>query len=131
MCTEQCIEWHTRTHTQPPLPMAPPCQWPPHPEGRIMVPPFNGPPFGNEESWSPIGFFVEKSHVLAYFVAAKCCELEIQDYFKREVYHGRKCLYSLFEQHGILHVAWAQGLLNPGELTCLLPIPQLPRDAND
>ena len=45
MCTEQCIEWHTRTHTQPPLPMAPPCQWPPHPEGRIMVPPFNGPPF--------------------------------------------------------------------------------------
>ena len=46
-----------------------------------MAPPVNGPPFGNKESWPPKGFFVEEFHVLAYFVAAKCCQLDIQEYF--------------------------------------------------
>ena len=86
----------------------------------------------------PKGFFVEESHVLAYFVAAKCWQLDTQDYFghESEVCHGWKWLWSLFEQHCILRVAhvgaaWARGLPNPRELTCLWPIQELPRDADN
>ena len=39
---------------------------------------------------------------------------------------GRKCLWSLFEQYFILHVAHV-GLPNPRELVYLLPMRELPR----
>ena len=108
----------------PPMPMPPPP--PPTQKEESSSPPVNGPPFGKEESWPPEWFFMKESHVFAYFVAAKCCHLDTQDYFghEREVYHGWKCLWSLFEQYCILHVAhagaaWGLGLPNPRELTCL------------
>ena len=46
----------------------PPCQWALH--ANAPAPPANAPPSGKEESRPPEGFFVEESHVSAYFVAA-------------------------------------------------------------
>ena len=79
---------------------SPPCQCPPSWERRILAP-----------SW----VFVEESHVFAYFVAATCCELDIQDYFghEGEVYHGWKCLWPLFEQYCILPFKPPPPLITP------------------
>ena len=107
------------------LSQVPPSIWrlDPRPFFLVPSPPIaNGPPTWNEDSCPPHppsmapllgtknlgppkGFFVEESHVLPYFGATKCSQLDMQDYFgdKREVYHGRKCLLSLFEQYCILH----------------------------
>ena len=58
----------------PPRPLfanAPPCQCPAHPECRIMASPVNAPPFENEESWLPEGFFFEEFHVFGLFWSSK------------------------------------------------------------
>ena len=87
------------------------------------------PPFGNEESWPSKGFLLKNP--MPYFVAPKCCQF---DSYIVLVIKGR-CLLSLFERYCILRVAhvgaaWAQGFPNPRELACLLPIQELPRDAD-
>ena len=60
----------------PPLPMAPlTLGMKKHPPPPVSMAPL----LGTKNFGPPKGFFVEESHVLACFVAARRCQLDIQD----------------------------------------------------
>ena len=132
-CGTNCI---TLPHTPPP------CQWPPNANG----PPtrneescpraVNGPPFRERRIMAPRRvFWLKNPMILAYFVAAKCYQLDIQDYFghKRKYIRDGSACGLCFNNIAfcVLPMLELLGPGNPRELTCLLPIQELPRDADN
>ena len=76
--------------------------------GSVLVPLFKKPFSGTNHFGLVKGFLLKNPMfwlILWLQIAANCCQLDIQDYFGHEggVYHGWKCLWSLFEPYCIMH----------------------------